>query len=901
MNALQDKPKGGKIVLVDGSSYLYRAYHALPPLSNSKGFPTGAIYGVLNMTRKLLVDQKTEFFVVIFDAPGKTFRHNIFPEYKANRPPIPDELRLQIEPIHKAIVAMGIPLISIEGVEADDVIGTLAEDAKNNDMEVLISTGDKDMAQLVDERVTLINTMNNQTLDIEGVKEKFGVYPNQIVDYLALMGDKSDNVPGIPGVGKKTATKWLNEFKTLENLIDNAEKITGKIGQKLNSNINLLPTSKELVTINKKVDIRKEASNLTIKKQDDSTLREIYESLELSSFLKDLDQKNTEIQTKKKTKYTTIFNFNDLDLWIESSKRSKCIAIDTETTSLNYMEAKLVGISIAINEGESTYIPLGHDYPNAPSQLDITRALEKLKPILEDKKIKKIGHHLKYDAHIFSRYGIELNGMEYDSMIESYVLNSVATRHDLDSVAKFYLDRKTTHFEDIAGKGVKQLTFNEIDIDIASEYAAEDAEVALCLHNHLNKKLSESPSLKKLYDEIEKPLIPVLHQMEESGVLIDDIMLQDQSDEISVTLQELETKAYESAEKQFNLSSPKQLQEILFDNLKLPVIKKTPKGQPSTSEDVLQELAEEFELPKIILEHRTLSKLKSTYTEKLPKRISESTGRVHTSYHQANTATGRLSSNSPNLQNIPIRTSQGRRIRKAFIAPDGYKILAADYSQIELRIMAHLSQDQSLLEAFSSGEDIHTRTAAEVLGIAVNTVSNEQRRWAKAINFGLMYGMSAFGLGKQIGISRIEAQEYIDMYFSKYPNVHSFMDESREKAREKGYIETLFGRRLYLPDINNKNAIRRRYAERSAINAPMQGSAADIIKLAMIDVHHWLTNDDVPAKIVMQVHDELVLEVNENYSKEIKESIIKIMESVTKIDVPLIVDAAIGSNWEEAH
>ena len=901
MNAFQDKLKGDKIVLVDGSSYLYRAYHALPPLSNSEGFPTGAIYGVLNMTKKLLVEQKTEFFVVIFDAPGKTFRHEIFPEYKANRPPIPDELRLQIEPIHKAIVAMGIPLLSIEGVEADDVIGTLTEDAKNNNMEVLISTGDKDMAQLVDERVTLINTMNNQTLDIDGVKEKFGVYPNQIVDYLALMGDKSDNVPGIPGVGKKTAAKWLNEFETLENLIDNAQKIPGKIGQKLNSNLDLLPTSKELVTINKKVDLSKETSNLIIKKQDDSTLREIYQSLELSSFLKDLDQKNTIIKTKKKTNYTTIYNFNDLDLWIEKSKRSKCIAIDTETTSLNYMEAKLVGISIAINEGESTYVPLGHDYPNAPIQLDIVRVLKKLKPILEDKKIKKIGHHLKYDAHIFSRYDIELNGMEYDSMIESYVLNSVATRHDLDSVAKFYLDRKTTHFEDIAGKGVKQLTFNEIDINIASEYAAEDAEVALCLHNHLSKKLCENPSLKKLYDDIEKPLIPVLHQMEESGVLINDIMLQNQSDEITITLDELETRAYEFAEKQFNLGSPKQLQEILFDNLNLPVLKKTPKGQPSTSEEVLQELAEKFELPKIILEHRTLSKLKSTYTEKLPKRISEYTGRVHTSYHQANTATGRLSSNSPNLQNIPIRTSQGRRIRKAFVAPDGYKILAADYSQIELRIMAHLSKDKSLIEAFSSGEDIHTRTAAEVLNIDVNAVSSEQRRWAKAINFGLMYGMSAFGLGKQIGISRNEAQEYIDMYFSKYPNVYSFMDESRKIAREKGYIETLFGRRLYLPDINNKNAIRRKYAERSAINAPMQGSAADIIKLAMINVYNWLKKDDVPAKIVMQVHDELVLEVNEKHSQEIKGNIINIMESVTEIDVPLIVDAALGSNWEEAH
>jgi len=889
-----------KMVLVDGSSYLYRAYHALPPLTNSKGFPTGAVYGVLNMINKLLDDQNTKFFIVVFDAPGKTFRNDIYPEYKANRPPMPEDLRPQIDPIHNAINAMGIPLISIAGVEADDVIGTLASRAKNDGMQVLISTGDKDMAQLVDEDVTLINTMNNQTLDSEGVKAKFGVYPNQIIDYLALMGDKSDNVPGIPGVGEKTASKWLNQFQSIQELIKNSHQIQGKIGQKLNANIHQIPMSKRLVTINKDVEIELNISDLTLKEADTEKLKSIYKELELNTLYKSIIDENEE--TKKiNSNYKTIYKTNDLKKFIEDALSTKIIAIDTETNSLNYMEAELVGISLAVNEGEAAYIPLAHDYVNAPNQLDRNKVLNLIKPLLENSEIKKIGHHLKFDAHIFARYKIYLKGIEYDSMIQSYVLNSIATRHDMNSVANKYLNRSTTQFEEIAGKGVKQLTFNQIEIEKASDYAAEDADVTLSLHKHLWEKIRESKKLRKLYDEIEKPLIPILFKMEEDGVLIDKTMLENQSTELSISMDNLEKQAFKIAKTDFNLGSPKQLQEILFEKLDLPILKKTPKGQPSTAEDVLQELSENYELPKIILEHRTLSKLKSTYTEKLPNQISSTTGRIHTSYHQANTATGRLSSSTPNLQNIPIRTAEGRRIRQAFIAPKGYSILAADYSQIELRIMAHLSKDKTLLKAFLSNHDIHSKTAAEVLDIEIDNVTVEQRRWAKAINFGLMYGMSAFGLGKQIGVGRNQAQDYIDLYFSKYPNVRSFMDETKIKARENGFIETLFGRRLYLPDINSKNALKRNYAERSAINAPMQGSAADIIKIAMIDVNQWIVSKEVPARIIMQVHDELVLEVKSDASDDIKFDLIKIMESSVDLDVPLVVDAAVGLNWDEAH
>ena len=891
-----------KLVLVDGSSYLYRAFHALPPLTNSKGHPTGAIYGVINMINKLLHEQVTEYFVVIFDAPGKTFRNDLYSDYKANRPSMPDDLRPQIEPIHEIIKAMGLPLIMVQNVEADDVIGTLSKEAAANNMQVIISTGDKDMAQLVDQNITLINTMNDQKLDRNGVKLKFDVYPEQIIDYLTLMGDKADNIPGIPNVGAKTASKWLNKYDTLENIIDKSHEISGKIGEKLRNNINQLPLSKKLVTIDQNLNLGLKPSNLKITTKDIEKLKSIYKELELKTFYSQLSETPKKTTSKQnKTNYKSILNESDLMEWVDRCSQTKLFAIDTETNSLNYIEADLVGISLSVNENEAVYIPLAHDYPDAPIQLKIKETLSILKPLLEDEEIKKIGHHLKFDAHIFARYGIILKGMEFDSMLESYILNSVATRHGMNSVAEYYLHRETTLFEDVAGKGAKQITFNQINIETATSYAAEDADVTLCLHNHLWGEINKNPSLKNLYEKIEKPLIPILFEIEENGVLINKIMLKKQSDELLKSLNNLEDHAHKMANMEFNLSSPKQLQEVLYKKLKIPIIKKTPKGQPSTAEDVLQELSVNHELPKLILEHRSLNKLRNTYTEKLPQQISNETGRIHTSYHQAVTATGRLSSSAPNLQNIPIRTSEGRRIREAFIAPNNYSILAADYSQIELRIMAHLSSDESLLLAFSAGEDIHRKTAAEVLGIAAEKVSQEQRRWAKAINFGLMYGMSAFGLAKQLGIGRHQAQEYIDLYFEKYPKVQSFMDATKERAREQGYIETLYGRRLYLPDINSKNGLRRKYAERSAINAPMQGSAADIIKLAMIDVDRWLKDEKIAAKIIMQVHDELVLEVKSELASEVRQEITRIMESTVSLKVPLIVDAGIGNNWDEAH
>ena len=892
----------GKLILVDGSSYLYRAFHALPPLTNSKGHPTGAIYGVINMINKLLHDQGTDHFVVIFDAPGKTFRNDLYSEYKANRASMPDDLRPQIEPIHEIIKAMGLPLIMIKNVEADDVIGTLSKEAAIKNMDVIISTGDKDMAQLVDQNITLINTMNDEILDRDGVKQKFDVYPEQVIDYLTLMGDKADNIPGIPGVGAKTASKWLNKYLTLENLINNSDEITGKIGEKLRANLSLLPLSKKLVTIDQNLDLSLKSTDLKRASTDNEKLKNIYKELELKTFYSQISETKDEVPLKKsKSIYKSILHRNDLMKWVDRCKRERKIAIDTETNSLNYIEAELVGISLSINEGKAIYIPLAHDYKDAPLQLNRMETLNILKPILEDEKIKKIGHHLKFDAHIFARYGIILKGMEYDSMLESYVLNSVATRHGMNSVAQYYLNRETTHFEDVAGKGVKQITFNQVDIDTATTYAAEDADVTLCLHNHLWGKINDNPSLKNLYKRIEMPLIPILFEIEESGVLVDKIMLKKQSDELLIQLNKLEKNAHKIAGMEFNLSSPKQLQEVLYEKMEIPIIKKTPKGQPSTAEDVLQDLSTDHELPKLILSHRSLNKLRNTYTEKLPQQISGVTGRIHTSYHQAVTATGRLSSSSPNLQNIPIKTPEGRRIREAFVAPENYSILAADYSQIELRIMAHLSSDDSLLLAFSEGEDIHRKTASEVLDITAEEVSQEQRRWAKAINFGLMYGMSAFGLAKQLGIKRHQAQEYIDLYFEKYPKVQSFMDTTRESARKHGYIETLFGRRLYLPDINSKNGLRRKYAERSAINAPMQGSAADIIKLAMIDVDKWLKESDANAKMIMQVHDELVLEVKSDQAETIKQDIVKIMESTVDLSIPLIVDAGIGNNWDEAH
>ena len=892
----------GKLILVDGSSYLYRAFHALPPLANSKGHPTGAIYGVINMINKLLHDQGTDHFVVIFDAPGTTFRNDLYSEYKANRPPMPDDLRPQIKPIHQIIKAMGLPLIMIKNVEADDVIGTLSKEAASNGMDVIISTGDKDMTQLVDQNITLINTMNDEKLDRDGVKQKFDVYPEQIIDYLTLMGDKADNIPGIPGVGAKTASKWLNKYLTLENLINKSNEISGKIGEKLRSSLSFLPLSKKLVTIDRDLDLRLKPSDLKRVSIDTEKLKSIYKELELKTFYSQISETPDKIPLKKsKSIYKSILNKTDLMEWVDHCKQKKIIAIDTETNSLNYIEAELVGISLSIDEGKAIYIPLAHDYENAPLQLDRVETLNILKPLLEDKEIKKIGHHLKFDAHIFARYGITLKGMEYDSMLESYVLNSVASRHGMNSVAQYYLNRETTHFEDVAGKGAKQITFNQVDIKTATAYAAEDADVTLCLHNYLWGKINHIPSLKELYQRIEMPLIPILFEIEETGVLVDKVMLKKQSDELLLLLNKLEKNAHKIAGMEFNLGSPKQLQEVLYEKMEIPIIKKTPKGQPSTAEDVLQELSIDHELPKLILSHRSLNKLRNTYTEKLPQQISAVTGRIHTSYHQAVTATGRLSSSSPNLQNIPIRTPEGRRIREAFVAPENYSILAADYSQIELRIMAHLSSDESLLLAFSKGEDIHRKTAAEVLGIAAEEVSQEQRRWAKAINFGLIYGMSAFGLAKQLGITRYQSQEYIDLYFKKYPKVKNFMDTTKENARKHGYIETLYGRRLYLPDINSKNGLRRKYAERSAINAPMQGSAADIIKLAMIDVHKWLKDGNTEARMIMQVHDELVLEVKSDLAETIKQEIVKIMESTVNLSVPLIVDAGIGNNWDEAH
>ncbi len=890
-----------KLVLVDGSSYLFRAYHALPPLTNSKGFPTGAIYGVINMIKKLLEDEAASNFIVIFDAPGKTFRNDLYEEYKATRPPMPDDLRPQIEPIHNIIKAMGLPLVMINNVEADDVIGTLSKKASDKNMNVIISTGDKDMAQLVNRNISLINTMNNQRLDRDGVKLKFGVYPEQIIDYLALIGDKSDNVPGIPGVGAKTASKWLNEYNSLEKIVEKSNLINGKIGEKFRANINQLPLSKKLVTIDQDLDI-----NLTEYKNAEPNkelLLSIYKELELNIFYSQISDEPKSIKSHEKVSvdYTCILQMDDLLKWIDKCKKATVIAIDTETDRLDYIEANLVGISISVTENEAAYIPLNHNYEKAPAQLPIDDVLKALKPILENHQIKKIGHHLKFDAHIFARYDIFLQGIEFDSMLESYVLNSVASRHDMNSVAKFYLNRDTIKFEEIAGKGVKQLTFNDIDIDTATKYAAEDADITLCLHNYLWRELNKEQSLKVLYEKIEKPLISILFEIEENGVLVDSEMLKEQSNQLSVALSEIEKQAFAIAETEFNLGSPKQLQEILYKKLEIPIIKKTPKGQPSTAEDVLQELSHEHKLPKIILEHRSLSKLRSTYTEKLPQQISHRTGRIHTSYHQAVTATGRLSSSNPNLQNIPIRTKEGRRIREAFIAPENNSILAADYSQIELRIMAHLSNDQALMDAFSTGQDIHRSTAAEVLDIHTEKVTSEQRRWAKAINFGLIYGMSAFGLAKQLGIPRYQAQEYIDLYFKNYPQVQSFMDETKEKARKHGHIETIYGRRLYLPDINSKNGLRRKYAERSAINAPMQGSAADIIKLAMIDVSNWLKSENAPARIIMQVHDELVLEVQSDVISDIRSKIVEIMESTVSLKVPLIVDVGVGKNWDEAH
>ena len=894
-----------KLVLVDGSSYLYRAFHALPPLTNSKNFPTGAIHGVIAMLRNLYDEYKPDYYGVVFDPKGKTLRDDWYPLYKANRPSMPDELRQQIEHIHNIISALGYPLVMINRVEADDVIGTLARQAAASGFEVIISTGDKDMAQLVDDNIRLINTMDHSVLDIAGVVNKFGVRPDQIIDYLTLIGDKVDNIPGVDKVGPKTAVKWLAKHDDLDNIISNAADIAGKVGANLRESLDDLPLSKRLVTIIDDIEIDITIDELKPGIWDQARLTELFSELEFSSWLKQLDATDEPAPIaasgEEEISYETIFNEVRLEHWLTQLKAADYFAFDTETTSLDYMAAEIVGVSFAVEPGIAAYVPVAHNYQDAPVQLDRSLVLEKLRPLLEDPKTAKLGHNLKYDRNVLANHGIQLNGITYDTMLESYVLNSVASRHDLDTLMLKYLGRTTIHFEDVAGKGAKQIAFNEVAIEEAGPYAAEDAEACLCLHQNLAVQLSEVTSLQKVFNEIECPLVPVLSRIERRGVLVDRDMLAAQSSELELRLNELETKAHNCAGEVFNIGSPKQIQHILFEKLGLPVKAKTPKGQPSTAEAVLAELADDFPLPKLILEHRGLNKLKSTYTDKLPLEISPATGRIHTSYHQAVAATGRLSSSDPNLQNIPIRSAEGRRIRRAFIAPPGRLLIAADYSQIELRIMAHLSRDARLLEAFRSGSDVHRATAAEIFGVSLENVERGQRRAAKAVNFGLIYGMSAFGLGRQLGIDRSAAQEYVDLYFARYPGVRQFMDETKEGARERGFVETVFGRRLYLPEITARNAQRRQYAERTAINAPMQGTAADIIKRAMITVDAWIEEARPNATLIMQVHDELVLEVDAGDVDMVSQQVCKLMEEAAELSVPLVVDAGCGANWDEAH
>ncbi|WFP49259.1 DNA polymerase I [Methylomonas sp. EFPC3] len=902
-----------KLILVDGSSFLFRAFHAVPPLTNSKGEPTNAVYGVSNMLRKLINDYNTPYFAVVFDAPGKTFRHELYDQYKAHRPPMPDELRVQIQPLHDLIRSLGLPLIIEHGVEADDVLGSLAQNAARQGFNVIISTGDKDMAQLVNEQIILENSMTGAVMDIAGVQDKFGVKPEQIIDYLALMGDAVDNIPGVPKVGPKTAAKWLQEYGTLDNLIASADQIKGKIGDNLREALGQLPLSRELTTIKCDVALHYSLDDLKRKEPDIAALKQQLGSLGFSSWLKTLngDASATAAEPVGQAAapkpapvakdYQTILSQAEFDAWLARLEQAELFAFDTETSSLNYSEAEIVGVSFAIEAGQAAYLPLAHDYPDAPAQLDRQSVLQALKPLLESPDRAKLGQNLKYDAHVLANHGIALRGIRHDTMLQSYVLNSTATKHNMDDLAKHYLGVDTIHFEDVCGKGAKQIGFADVAIDRATEYAAEDADITLRLHQTLSAELQQRPSLWALYNDIELPLVKVLAKIEENGVLIDSDMLAQQSQELADRMIGLEIQAHDLAGSAFNLGSPKQIQEILYDRLNLPVLKKTPKGQPSTDESVLQELAVDFALPRLILEHRGLSKLKSTYTDKLPQQINRKTGRVHTSYHQAVAATGRLSSTDPNLQNIPIRSEEGRKIRQAFIAPSGYKIVAADYSQIELRIMAHLSGDAGLLKAFAAGEDVHRATAAEVFEVAPDQVTHDLRRSAKAINFGLIYGMSAFGLAQQLGLPRNQAQSYIDLYFSRYPGVKHYMDSTRELAKQQGYVETLFGRRLYLPDINARNAAQRQYAERTAINAPMQGSAADIIKRAMIACHDWIETSGADLKMIMQVHDELVFEVAESILTDSIAKITGIMSAAAELAVPLLVEAGTGANWDEAH
>ena len=890
-----------KLLLIDGSSYLYRAFHALPDLRSSDGRPTGAIYGVLNMLQKLIKSERPDYLSVVFDTPVKTFRHDIFPEYKANRQKTPEDLIAQIEPLHQAIINLGLPLIAVDGVEADDVIGTLAMEAEKKNIKTLIATGDKDMAQLVTDNIHLIDTMKGIRMGPREVLEKFGILPERFIDYLTLAGDTSDNIPGVEKVGPKTAIKWINEYGSLEGVIQNADQIKGKIGDNLNAALDQLDLFKTLVTIKCDVQTDSNFSDLIIGESNEDLLHEQLSDLGLHGLIKQFDIQSPEKKPDVESNYHTIRTKNELDELIEVMKKAPYISFDTETTSLDYMNAELVGVSIALKPNEAFYIPINHNYEGVEKQLEEHFVLEALKPFLESDEIPKIGHNLKYDRHILQNLGIDLKGKLLDTMLFSYVNNSTITRHNLDAVSKRYLNINPTSYEDVAGKGAKQIPFSEVSIEVASEYASEDADISLKLYEHIEPLVQKETKLAKLYSEIEGPLIYTLGDIERNGVLIDSEKLNEQSKELEAKILKLEQKVQKSAGEDFNLGSPKQLQEILYEKLGLPVIKKTPKGQPSTAESVLQELSMDFPIVQDILSYRAISKLKSTYTDKLPKMVNSNTGRVHTSYHQAVTATGRLSSSDPNLQNIPIRSEEGRRIREAFIAPDGYKILAADYSQIELRIMAHLSRDQGLMDAFAKGQDIHQATAAEIFSTNIDEVTANQRRSAKAINFGLIYGMSAFGLSKQLQITRAEAQNYIEQYFDRYPQVKHYMDETKQSAKKMGYVETVFGRRLYLADIESSNYQRRQYAERSAINAPMQGTAADLIKMAMILLHQKIREESFEAKIIMQVHDELVIEVNENQSDELSEITTSVMSEISKLDVDLKVDADIGNNWDEAH
>ena len=926
MNAPASQP----LILVDGSSYLYRAFHAMPPFTSSSGQPTGAITGVLNMLLRHEREHPGARVVVVFDAPGRTFRDELFEQYKSHRPPMPDDLRAQIEPLLQAVQALGYPLLRISGVEADDVIGTLARRAAAAGEAVLISTGDKDMAQLVDDHITLVNTMTDSRLDRDGVKAKFDVWPEQIIDYLALVGDSSDNIPGIDKVGPKTAAKWLGQYHTLDNLVAHASQISGKVGENLRAGLDTLALSRQLATIRLDLELPLEHLELARRPVDSDALRALHQQLEIRSLLTAADGGAGGAGSDGKAPRTrpsqaaaelpalaseaadtalgalprhdeTILTSAQLDDWLARLRAAPLVAVDTETTSLDYRAARIVGLSFCVTPGEAAYLPLAHAYPGVPEQLDRDATLARLKPLLEDPAVAKVGHHLKYDAHVLANHGITLRGLRHDTMLESYVWNSVATRHDMDSCAAHYLGVQTIKYEDVAGKGAKQIGFDQVALEQASAYAAEDADITLRLHQTLHARLQGEPALLALCDELEQPLVPVLLAMEERGVLVDAGLLRAQSSQIGRTLLDLQGRAHAAAGGEFNLDSPKQLQHILFERLGITPLRKTPTGQPSTAEDVLEELADAHELPRLILEYRGLAKLKSTYTDSLPLQQDPHTGRIHTSYHQAVAATGRLSSTDPNLQNIPIRTPEGRRIRQAFIAPPGHVLMAADYSQIELRIMAHLSGDPDLLRAFEAGRDIHQATAAEVFGVPLDEVSPDQRRSAKAINFGLIYGMSAFGLARQLGIDRGAAARYVELYFQRYPGVKRFMDDTREQAKRLGYVQTVRGRRLYLPDIRSRNRQQQQYAERSAINAPMQGTAADIIKQAMIDVEALLVTRQLPAQLIMQVHDELVLEVRQDAVAEVETAVRSAMVAAAQLRVPLQVDIGCGANWDEAH